>query len=334
VSPAAPDHTPRPTRKDAHERVWVAGEEENAESSKGAPDWAGLARVSRRQEAVFRRAQLLALRFSDEQIKLLIAGERFTRRFRGVYSDALARETARSHLWAAQLALGQRAFFSHRTAAALLGLRQIDTRQIELTVISGHTPRRNGLIVRRCSFEPMRAELRTSDGLRHSSATRMLFEEADREDRQELDRLLQECARREMLHLDQINGLIERHGHLPGAVQLRDALTRYQPMSAEDKSRFERDFAAWLATLLDIPQPLRNQEVAGWEFDYYWPEHRLVVETDGDPYHRTPQERERDNRKLAWCQTHDHRILRISGFTFAHDRAAIYADLSAILHRR
>ena len=282
---------------------------------------------------MFGRSQLLALGFSDEQIKLLIAGERFKRRFRGVYSDALANETARSHLWAAQLALGEHAFFSHRTAAALLGLRKIDTRHIELTVISGHTPRRDGLVVRRCSFKPIRAELRSSDGLRHSSATRMLFEEADREGREELDRLLQECARREMLHLDQIDGLIRRHPHLPGAAALADALTRYQPMSAEDKSRFEGEFAAWLATLLDIPQPLRNQKVAGWEFDYYWPQQRLVVETDGDPYHRTPQERERDNRKLAWCQTHDHRLLRITGFAFAHDRAAIHRDLSEILHQ-
>ena len=282
---------------------------------------------------VFQRAQLLALGFTDEAIRLLIARRRFKRCFRGVYSDALAKETPRTHLWAAQLALGNRAFFSHRTAAALLGLRKIDTRAIELTVISGHTPRRTGLVVRRCSFQPLRNELRMSIGLRHSSATRMLFEEADREDRRELDRLIAECARWDLLQIDQIQRLAARHPHLPGAARLIAALDRYVPMTEEDRSKYEHDFAEWIAGLTDIPRPQRNVKVELWEFDFYWPEHRLVVETDGDPYHKTPEERERDLRKDAWCQTHDHRILRITPFRFEYERREIHDDLSTILHR-
>ena len=282
---------------------------------------------------VFARPQLLSLGFTDQTIELLVARRRFTRRFRGVYSDALAKETARTHLWAAQLALGNRAFFSHRTAAALLGLRKIDTREIELTVISGHTPRRKGLVVRRCSFAPIRAELRDSDGLRHSSATRMLFEAASRETRAELDRLIAECARWKLLHIAQIQTLAADHPHLPGAAVLIPALARYVPMTAEEKSRYEHDVAQWIGGLTDIPTPHRNVAVEHWEFDFYWPDHRLVVETDGEPYHLTPAERERDLRKDAWCQTHDHKILRITPFRFEYERPAIHADLSAILHR-
>ena len=251
----------------------------------------------------------------------------------GVYVDARSPEGPRTHLWAAQLALGDRAFFSHRTAAALLGLRKIDTRAIELTVISGHTPRRPGLIVRRCSFQPLRSELRASIGLRHSSANRMLFEEADREDRRELDRLIAECARWKLLHIEEILELAGRHPHLPGAAELIPALKRYVPMTAEEKSKYEHDAAEWLNGLTDIPRPVRNVRVEHWEFDFYWPEHRLVVEVDGDPYHCTPEERERDLRKDAWCQTHDHRILRITPFRFHYERREIHDDLSAILHR-
>ena len=67
---------------------------------------------------------------------------------------------------------------------------------IEVTVVGGHTPRRPGLIVHRTRVEAVRADLRASAGLRHSSVSRMLFEQAVHEDEPELRRLLAESARR------------------------------------------------------------------------------------------------------------------------------------------
>ena len=68
-----------------------------------------------------------------------------------------------------------------------------------------------------------------------------------------------------------------------------------------------------------------------WELDFHWPGLRLVLETDGDRHHRTPAELERDRVKDAWLPRHDRRILRVTGFRFAHDHAGILADITGLV---
>jgi very-short-patch-repair endonuclease len=49
-----------------------------------------------------------------------------------------------------------------------------------------------------------------------------------------------------------------------------------------------------IAASAGLPTPLTKQVVNGFEVDFYWPEHGLVVETDGWRYHRTPAAQTRD----------------------------------------
>lgn len=44
----------------------------------------------------------------------------------------------------------------------------------------------------------------------------------------------------------------------------------------------------------DLPIPLTGRHVNGFRVDFYWPDLRLVVETDGLRYHRTPTQQARD----------------------------------------
>ena len=62
-------------------------------------------------------------------------------------------------------------FFSHRTAAALYGLRELSVRRLELTVVAAHTPKRSPLRVHRVSEAPPADEIRLRDGLNVSSPT-------------------------------------------------------------------------------------------------------------------------------------------------------------------
>ena len=43
-----------------------------------------------------------------------------------------------------------------------------------------------------------------------------------------------------------------------------------------------------------LPRPLTQKRVNGFKVDFYWPELRLVVETDGLRYHRTPNQQAKD----------------------------------------
>jgi very-short-patch-repair endonuclease len=79
----------------------------------------------------------------------------------------------------------------------------------------------------------------------------------------------------------------------------------------------------------EIPQPSRNVWIGPWEVDCYWPEHQLVVELDGGPYHITVGDIERDRVKDIWMQRHRLRIVRITDWRFEHDRDGIIGDLHA-----
>lgn len=288
--------------------------------------------TARRQSGVVGIQQLRTLGFDKDRVNTLVAQRRLRRLHRGVYADALVPLPPRAHLIAAQLALGPEAFFSHRSAAALDGLRPLNVRALELTVVADHTPRRAGLRVHRIRTAPDPSEVRIRDGLRLSSPARILVELAARETDAELDRLIADMARRHQLDVTLIDAVLSRRTRTPGRARLEAALARYRPSSAhQDKSDFERAFAAWLTTHPDIPPPQRNIHLGPWEIDFFWPAHRLAVETDGDPYHCTPAELERDRVKDVWLQRHDIRILRVTEFRFDHDRFGIRTDLGALL---
>lgn len=61
-------------------------------------------------------------------------------------------------------------------------------------------------------------------------------------------------------------------------------------------SDLERDFLR-LIRRAGLPEPKTQQRVSGHRVDFYWPEHRLVVEVDGSAYHRTPTQLTRDRER-------------------------------------
>ena len=128
-----------------------------------------MAALMRRQEGAIALGQLQAMGFSADEVVGLVEHGALQRLHRAVFLDARAPIPPRGHLFAALQAAGPAAFLSHRTAAALYGLRAINVREIELTVIAGHTPRHAGLRIHRTRNAPHTDELRTKDGLRVSS---------------------------------------------------------------------------------------------------------------------------------------------------------------------
>jgi very-short-patch-repair endonuclease len=49
-----------------------------------------------------------------------------------------------------------------------------------------------------------------------------------------------------------------------------------------------------LVSQAGLPLPLTRQRLNGFRVDFFWPDLRLVVETDGLRYHRTPSQQARD----------------------------------------
>ena len=62
----------------------------------------------------------------------------------------------------------------------------------------------------------------------------------------------------------------------------------------------------------DLPLPLVNVIVGGYEVDAYWPDAHLVVELQGYAFHRTRHAFERDHAKLGRLKLAGYEVLPIT----------------------
>ncbi|HEX3615694.1 MAG TPA: DUF559 domain-containing protein [Solirubrobacteraceae bacterium] len=290
-----------------------------------------MTRVLRENGGVISLAGLRTIGFSADEVAGFVSHGDLRRLHRGVYADGRIRLSEDAHLRAALLAVPGNVWLAGRTAAAVWGLRAVSLVQIEVCVVASCTPKRRGVLLHRVSEAPHRSEIKTRRGLRLSSVARMLFEVAHYAASDELDALIEASIRRDVLNFTELEATLERHHREPGVGKVGRAIAGYRPMPKR-RSGLERSFDRWLLTHPEIPEPQRNVKFAGtWELDCYWPEHRLVLELDGRPYHIMGEDIERDRRKDAWLQRNGLRVLRVTDLRWKTDRAGVHGDLMALL---
>ncbi len=274
--------------------------------------------------------QLHELGVSRDQITDLVRAGHLHRLYRGVYAVGHIKLSRDGRLSAALLAAGDDAFLSHRTAAALHGLRNLNLRRIEVTVVGQAIRRRSGLVIHRTTRRPVRGELTRINGLRVSTVPRLLVELAATETQDELRRLISVAVRKRLFSHENLRAAIRNHPRHPGIKNLKAAYARYLP-EHDRRSDLERAFDRLLAEHPEIPEPLRNVQFGTWELDCYWPEYNVVLELDGRPYHLVVEEIERDRRKDAYLLTKGILPLRVTDERFEQDPLGALNDLKALL---
>jgi hypothetical protein len=289
-----------------------------------------LSELAARQEGVVGRQDLYARGINRRQIARREKNGELHPMYPDVWAVGHRSVSPLGHLIAGILSCGPDSFLSHRTAAAVHGLRAINTRAVELTVVAGRTRRRDGLIVHRTTHHPAPGEVRRRGLLQFSSVPRMLVELAKTESDTELDRLITLAVRRRLLNIDAVEAAIVRHQRRPGLGRLQRALGRYRPQP-DRKSELERDFDRWLAAHPEIPEPQRNVHINGWEIDCWWPEHRVALELDGRPYHVAATDMERDRLKDTKLQRIGIKPMRVTDARWECDRRGVHDDLRALL---
>jgi hypothetical protein len=288
-----------------------------------------VARIAGRQLGVISLEQLFSVGLSRGQIERWVRDGHLHRLYRGVY--AVGHRNLVPHAWliAALLACGDESFLSHRTAAAVWGLRPIATKRIEVTVPGPKFRARAGLIVHRTALPPEVADLALRNGLRVSSVPRMLIELAVAEQPDELDRLITESVRKQIFDLQAVQAALTSHERRPGVGRLKAGLEGYLPRE-DRKSDLERSFDQAIAGT-DIPPPLKNVKIDIWEIDCLWPEQRLALELDGRPYHVAVKDTERDRIKDAKLMRLGLKPLRITDLRWRLDQQGALEDIRALL---
>jgi very-short-patch-repair endonuclease len=96
------------------------------------------------------------------------------------------------------------------------------------------------------------------------------------------------------------------------------------------RSELEARFRA-LCEAHSLPRPLVNHMIGDDEVDFLWPQHRVVVETDGRRTHLTHHAFERDRAKDARLTVAGYRVVRFTHRQIRYDPQGVAAILRALL---
>jgi very-short-patch-repair endonuclease len=202
---------------------------------------------------------------------------------------------------------GEGAVLSHRSAAALWGIRPYSGKP---EVIARHAHRRRRLIVAsRSSIAP--SECTEHRGIPCTTPERTLIDFATIAKPHQIDRAVREAEFLRLVDFAELDRLLSRRKH--GTEALRTALTRAAESTAHTRSDLEDRFRT-LVLDEDLPTPRFNATLelgeTTIEVDALWPDHNLIVELDGYASHGTSAQFQADRARDRAAQLAGYLVLR------------------------
>ncbi len=288
-----------------------------------------LARIAARQHGVVGIRQLYTLGYSRGTIDRMVASGRLHRISRGVYAVGHARLSRKGRWMAAVIACGSNAVLSHRAAAALHDLRPVAAGPIDVTA-PGRWARRVKRVRSHSARRLDPADITVVDGIPVTTIARTLLDLAETVRPQQLRLALEAAERLERFDLNAINATIERNPGRRGIKPLTAALADINGPPPWTRSELEREFLAFIREH-GFPEPQANVVVAGFTVDFFWPEQRLVAETDSYTFHRTRAQFERDRRRDVALQLRDLKVIRPTQRRIECDREQFARELDRLL---
>lgn len=235
-----------------------------------------VARLARRRHGVVTTGEMLALGLSRAGIQRRVRAQRLQRLFQSVFFVGAGPVSPEAWWMAGVLCAGPGAALCGESAAGLWRMLPILIRPVHVVVPPPRNRRsRPGLIVHR-SITLLESDVTRRNRIPVTTPHRTVLD---------LPRHLRDRAVNQAL----VDSILTSH---PAA---RRPMTR---------SRAERSFLRFCKKHC-IPEPDVNEEIAGRERDFSWPEHVLVVEMDGphhdhEPQRRLDRARDRELTRRGW----------------------------------
>jgi very-short-patch-repair endonuclease len=289
---------------------------------------AAIADLAAAQHGVVARRQLVALGLGRRAIDHRLALRRLHPVHRGVFAVG-HRVLSRYGVWmSAVLAAGPDAVLSHRSAAALWGIR--DTARANVDVIA---PRRLGT---RPRIDAHRIALPADEvtverGIPVTTPARTLLDLAQVLTPHQLERAITEAEIRRLTSPHPLDALVARHAGGRGTATLKRILEGLHEIGETiTRSELEDRFLG-LLDAHDLPRPRTNRKIGAIEADAVWPRQRLIAELDGFATHATRAAFEKDRARDRALQVAGWRVVRITWRQLREDPATIAAQLEALL---
>src|SRR6201994_93966 len=268
----------------------------------------------RRQHGVLTRQDLLGLGFSADAIKHRVATGRLHQISAGIYAVGRPELTPYGRWMAAVLSCGDGAMLSHRSAAELWGIGREWEGRIDVSIRRHSKIRRRGIKVRARESLPERSVVRRF-GIPVTNPTQTLIDLATELKPVRLERAVNQADVHDLVDPETLRRSLDAYVGMPGVKTLRTMLDRHTfRLSDSDLEIYFRP----LALAAGFPLPLTKQWVLGYEVDFHFPEHGLIVETDGLRYHRTPAQQARMVKRDQTHTSHGFRVLRFTHWQIAY----------------
>jgi very-short-patch-repair endonuclease len=217
---------------------------------------------------------------------------------------------------AAVLACGDGAVLSHGSAAALWGIG-VERGEVEVAVPSPAPRSPRGVRVRRRpTLRPASRVIR--HGIPVTDVVQTLVDLASRLGPKAVERAVSDADIHGYINPPQLRRALADHRGERGVARLR-LLLDHRTFRLTRK-QLEQRFLP-LARQAGLPVPLTKQIINEFEVDFWWPGLKLVVETDGLRYHRTPAEQARDRLR---DQTHT--AAGLVNLRFTHEQVRYEPD--------
>ena len=277
-----------------------------------------LAELARRQHGVVSLEQLRALGFDDAAIRRRVQSGRLHRLYRGVYAVGHTLVPLKGRYLAAVMACGPGAALSHRSAAALWGIRPTAAARIDVTVSHTSGVRSTKAIVVHRSRRP--TEMTTRDGIPVTTPGQTLADLAIALPRRALEKAAEQAEARR-LHV----AVPRDH---PGAKRLAEATAH--DLGTTTDSQLEDAFLE-LCDTHGIPRPLVQPVIEGYRVDFCWPKQGVIVETDGYEHHGTRAAFGRDRARDAYLTARGWKVMRFTEPQVKGDATSVAAVLRAVV---
>jgi very-short-patch-repair endonuclease len=270
--------------------------------------------MARRQHGVVTRSALEGHGFSEEAIEHRLATGRLHLISPGVYAVGRPELTPHGRWMAAVLACGDDAALSHRSAAELWGIGYEEEGRIDVSIRRKSKITRKGIKVRaRPSLGASSFVVRFGIPVTHPVQT--MIDVATELRPMQLERAVNEADKLDLVDPETLRRALDGYGGMPGVRTLRTMLDRHTfRLSDSDLEILFRP----PALAAGFPVPLTKHWVLGYEVDFFFPDHDLIVETDGLRYHRTPAQQARAAKRDQKHVAAGFRVLRFTHWQIAH----------------
>ena len=267
-----------------------------------------LSELARRQHGVVSREQLLGRGWSRDEINWRLGTGRLHRIHAGVYAVGHRILTRQGRWLAAVLASGPEALLSHRSAAALWGLRGYSSGAIHITVPRKSTSTKQ--IRRHLSLVP-EDERGVEEGIPVTSVHRTIFDLAATVSIDEVAAMIKEAEYLRRYDRLSLPDLLERYPGRRGSRALQLALERItEEPPGRRRSKLEDRFTPFLRRY-NLRLPRFNDPIALgsklYVADCHWPDLRLIIELDGWEGHSSRSAFQDDRAR--------DRALKVAGFS-------------------